>query len=67
MSVHFEVSFPAISLAVNEIWPDGDAPTCPSAEDVITKMKENGLSAVGVMREWYIMPDTFDVNGVPFR
>lgn len=35
----FVISFPEVTLGLDEIWPDGDAPEYPSPEDVIEAMK----------------------------
>lgn len=42
---------PIWPLTVEEIWPDGDAPENPSAEDVIEAMKSYGSSSM-VIRDW---------------
>jgi len=67
MSSYFQIEFSPVTLGVEDIWPDGDDPPSPSAEDAIAKMKEHNISAAGVINEWGLIPATFDVNGVPFR
>lgn len=41
----FVISFPEVELSLREIWPDGDAPENPTAEDVIEAMR--GSDGVG--------------------
>jgi hypothetical protein len=41
------------SLTIEDIWPDGDAPENPTAEDVIKAMKETSGSSVSrLMGDW---------------
>lgn len=40
---------PTFELEIDEVWPDGDAPTNPTTEDVINKMREYGY---GLIRDW---------------
>lgn len=42
-----------VTLSVGDIWPDGDAPEDPSAEDVHERMADYG-SLGEVLRDWNI-------------
>jgi len=59
---NFSVIFPEVQLTVEEIWPDGNAPENPTAEDVVAQMRATG-SVSNVMSEWGLMPVEFDVFG----
>jgi hypothetical protein len=45
----------AISLSVDEIWPDGDAPENPTANDVIQRMCEYGPK-MQTLQDWRLEP-----------
>ena len=38
-------------LTVDQIWPDGDAPTDPTADDVLDQLVACG-TATGVIEDW---------------
>jgi len=46
-TVHLEG--PSFELELDEIWPDGDAPEDPTAEDVVEVMRDYGSSLI---RDW---------------
>lgn len=39
-------------LCIDEIWPDGDAPENPTAEDVARRIQEDCLNAGDLLQEW---------------
>lgn len=48
-------------LGISEIWPDGDAPADPTADDVMEVIrKEGGVS--GILQNWN-MPPQLEVDG----
>ncbi len=50
------------NLTVGEIWPDGDAPERPTAQDVIAEVEKTGrISAL--VQGWNLEPDTVLVDG----
>lgn len=61
----FDVSFSGESyLAINEIWPDGDAPAHPTAHDVKRVMEASGAK-VHVLKDWALLLDLeVSVDGV---
>jgi hypothetical protein len=67
MSTSFQISFPEVTLGIEEIWPDGDAPFSPTTEDVIAKMKETSEFASTVVDRWNLFRGDFEVNGRPFK
>lgn len=53
----FNIRFDADwTLDTEDIWPDGDAPENPTAEDVRRVIRECG-GIVRVMREWELVGD----------
>lgn len=40
-------------MSIGEIWPDGDAPENPTAQDVIKAMQEDCPTVGGLLSEWY--------------
>jgi len=52
----------AVTLTVEEVWPDGDAPDNPTAEDVAKRMRGCG-SLKDVIYDWNL-PATITVDGV---
>jgi hypothetical protein len=44
-----------VSLTVDEVWPDGDAPEYPQAADVIEEMKKTG-SISALLGDWGLTP-----------
>ncbi len=46
-SIHLEG--PSFELEISEVWPDGDAPDNPTAEDVAKTMREYGYNLI---RDW---------------
>jgi len=61
----FTISFPDTHLTIEEVWPDGDAPENPSAEDVAEVMRRNG-GFRGVLSDWNII-DSLEVDGITVR
>ena len=53
----FIVAFPEMSLTLEEVWPDGDAPKNPTAEDVIKRMKETAGTPANCVKEWLLVDD----------
>lgn len=47
----FEIEFPPVTLTIEEVWPDGDAPANPTAAQVAELLKRAGLA------EWNLVPD----------
>jgi len=41
-----------ITMDVNEIWPDGDAPENPTVKDVVNVMEECSYSPINLLSEW---------------
>ena len=39
-------------MCIDEIWPDGDAPKNPTAEDVARRIQESCLNAGDLLQEW---------------
>lgn len=58
--VTFLISLGDVSLTVDSIWPDGDAPDNPTAKDVAELMREYG-GAYGVVRDWDFLCDGIEV------
>lgn len=50
-------------LSIADVWPDGDAPDEPTAEDVARRMRDYG-NLRHTLREWNLEPDSVDVEGV---
>lgn len=44
-------------LTTEDIWPDGDAPEDPSADDVIAAIKRSSYSVGNFLREWGLIED----------
>ena len=42
----------SVTLSVNEIWPDGDAPENPTAEDVKNLIEETHCSIGSFLSDW---------------
>lgn len=61
----FTVSFPSVTLSIDEVWPDGGAPENPTAEDVAARMQEDG-GFHRVVRDWNLLSE-LDVDGVIVR
>lgn len=58
----FHVRFDADwTLDVEDIWPDGDAPANPTAEDVRRVIMECG-GILRVMRDWDLVTDGSDFS-----
>lgn len=51
------------TLGIDQLWPDGDAPENPTAEDVICLIEECG-GAVEIIRDWNLQVD-LDVYELP--
>lgn len=51
-------------LAVDEIWPDGDAPESPTATDVLAVI--DGQGGLDILRDWNLADDQdFEVREAP--
>lgn len=61
----FKISFPSMNLSVSEIWPEGDAPEHPTAEDVIDRMKDEGTPG-RIAADWLLV-DGLYVNGIQWE
>lgn len=58
----FVISFPEVTLGLEDIWPNGDAPEHPSPEDVIAVMRETERAhPTTVTTEWKLV-DTLYVR-----
>jgi hypothetical protein len=60
----FVISFPEVTLGLDEIWPNGDAPDHPSPEDVIEVMRATKIGRAHpttVAHEWKLI-DTLYVR-----
>jgi hypothetical protein len=53
--VTFSVEIPSVDLSVAEIWPDGDAPEKPTAEDVADVMRRDKPYG-RLINEWNLVP-----------
>lgn len=60
--VKFHIDLGSTSLAVQDVWPDGDAPENPSAEDVATVMREYG-GLHGVITGWNLVTELTITDG----
>lgn len=49
-------------LTVDEVWPDGDAPEHPAADDVIAVMRKSG-SVSRLVGDWNLDTQGVEVNG----
>lgn len=58
----FTISFPDSHLSIDEVWPDGDAPPNPTAEDVAEVMRRHG-GFHRVLLDWGLL-DRLEVDGV---
>lgn len=54
----FLISLGETELTVEEVWPDGDAPENPTAEDVATAMRS---SRGPVLSDWNLLPDEVEI------
>jgi hypothetical protein len=52
---HFTIAAD-VSLSVEEIWPDGDAPENPSVDDVLAVIQQCG-GRYRVLRDWELASD----------
>lgn len=53
----FEIVFDGwVTLDEKDVWPDGDAPEEPTAEDVKAVMERCGMKST-VLREWDLLQD----------
>lgn len=59
----FDISFPEVTLDIDQIWPDGDAPENPTAADVVKQMQESTGSVYRVLSEWALEPNEITVHG----
>jgi len=50
-----EITTGPIELDISEVWPDGDAPENPTAQDVLDLMLLDGLPYV--LKEWNLDTD----------
>ncbi len=51
----------AVTLELDEIWPDGDVPENPTLSDVIPRLEKEGTAA-NLIREWNL-PVEVSVDG----
>lgn len=59
MRTHFHISLTGgVDLAIADIWPDGDAPENPTAEDVVDLLRGEG-DLHKVLIDWSL-DDAFD-------
>jgi hypothetical protein len=56
LNVEYEVE-----LNVSEIWPDGDAPTTPTTQDVADRMVSAAHGPVQLLHDWMIGPQYTDL------
>lgn len=61
--VSFVIVFPEVTLSVDEVWPNGDAPENPTAQDVVNAMRESGGYPGAVMTDWGLSPSEIEVFG----
>ncbi len=61
MAFHIEWGGEA-DLSIKEVWPDGDAPDNPTAEDVIAVMKRS-RSINRLLLAWNLEIEGVEVNG----
>jgi len=48
----------SVTLSIQQIWPDGDAPENPTAADVIAAIKESDeFSPLEALRDWNLDDD----------
>lgn len=50
----------SFTLALDEIWPDGDAPEDPTVEDVVAQMEKTRATP----QDWNLLPDRIEVQGI---
>jgi hypothetical protein len=58
----FSVDLGSAYLTIDEVWPDGDAPENPTAQDVIEVMRQTSLRAYVIASEWNLL-DGIEVTG----
>lgn len=58
----FLIDLGEAELTIEEIWPNGDAPENPTAEDVAQEMRKDGLHSV--LSDWGIMPEYLQITGL---
>lgn len=58
----FVISFPDMELAVDEIWPEGDAPENPTPLDVIEVMKETEYAHPTTVAAAWLLIDSLSVR-----
>lgn len=57
MAEGFTVSLSGnVEMSVKEVWPDGDAPDNPTAEDVVEQMKREG-TIPRMLENWNLLWD----------
>lgn len=62
MSDTFTINFDgSVPLSVEEIWPDGDAPSNPTVDDVIARMRSTSSGLGSFLRDWNL-EDDIDVS-----
>lgn len=63
-NANFSISFPDVELAPEEIWPDGNAPENPTAEDVVAQMRKHCGGVGRLLPEWNLTPESVEVCGL---
>jgi len=64
----FEICYSGgTNIKVREVWPDGDAPENPTAEDVMKRMKESckGVKA-DLLMDWNLAGD-LDISVIDYK
>lgn len=65
MGDKFMISFDtSLTMTIDEIWPDGDAPENPGVEDVLVALEESG-SFISVLNDWCFPNEGWDVMRIP--
>lgn len=54
----FMISFPPCPLTASQIWPDGDGPANPTAEDVLDEMQQHDSTPWMVALGWSLFDDS---------
>lgn len=62
MKKYFSVTIES-EISSEEVWPDGDAPENPTAEDVAKVMRGCGNETT-VVNDWFLIDRNVEVDGV---
>jgi len=53
MTKTFSIEFQSVELSAEDVWPDGDGPENPTAEDVAVLLRKAGM--YGLVGDWNLL------------